>query len=217
VKPLVKICGITRLEDARYASAAGADLLGFIQYPESPRYIPPAQAKEIIEWVYGSKSVGVFVNASADEVNRVAEQAGFDYVQLHGTESPEFLPLIERPVIKAIRVMHDASSEQIRNALQPYAEHAEYLLLDTHSTSLWGGTGESFNWRLARELSGYFPLILAGGISAANVEEALLTMRPTGIDLSSSLEEAPGLKDFDKMGAFFDAFHEACERLESLT
>lgn len=201
----IKICGITQLADARYCAGAGADYLGFIQYPGSPRYIAPAKAKEIIDWLYGPEPVGVFVNENAQTVNRIADEAGFAYVQLHGTEPPEVCAAVERPVIKAVHVVSDASAEQLRVLMEPYAEHVDYFLLDTHKTSLWGGTGESFNWRLARELSQTYPLFLAGGITAENLEEAVQTMRPYGVDLSSSVESAPGVKDFDKLADFFDA------------
>lgn len=202
----VKICGITRLEDARFCAAAGVDYLGFIQYAGSPRYIESARAREIIEWVHGAKPVGVFVNESAETINRTAEETGFELVQLHGTEPPELCAEIEHPIIKAIPVVHDASAEQLRWLMEPYVEHVDYFLLDTHKTDLWGGTGESFNWRLARELGREYPIFLAGGISAENVEEAIRTMSPYTIDLSSSVESAPGIKDFDKLSAFFDAF-----------
>jgi phosphoribosylanthranilate isomerase len=202
----VKICGITRLEDARYCAAAGADYLGFIQYSGSPRYIEPMRAREIIEWVYGAKPIGVFVNESAESINRIAEETGFELVQLHGTEPPELCAEVEHPIIKAIPVVHDASAEQLRWLIEPYVEHVDFFLLDTHKTDLWGGTGESFNWRLARELSREYPIFLAGGISAENVEEAIRTMSPYAIDLSSGVESAPGIKDFDKLSAFFDAF-----------
>ncbi len=206
----VKICGITTLDDARFAAGAGADYLGFIQHRDSPRYIAPAQAKEIIEWVHGSEPVGVFVNMPSADVIETAEEAGFALVQLHGHEPPEACEIVRgagRQVIKAFRVTHDASAEQLRALMEPYAEAADFFLLDTHSTSLWGGTGESFNWRLARDLSQDVPLFLAGGISAENVEEAVRTMRPYAVDLSSSLEMAPGVKDMMKMQTFFDTFH----------
>jgi phosphoribosylanthranilate isomerase len=205
----VKICGITNLEDARYCAGAGADYLGFIQHPESPRYIAPADAKAIIEWLYGSEPVGVFVNADAETINSTCAEAGFALAQLHGHEPPEVAEAVEVPVIKAFRVQHDASSEQIRALMEDYRGVADYFLLDTHHTSLWGGTGESFNWRVARELAADFPLFLAGGISAANVAEAVATMKPYAVDLSSSVEAEPGLKDFDKLADFFDAFREA--------
>lgn len=204
--PKLKICGITELEDARYCAGAGADYLGFIQHDESPRYIAPGQAADIIEWVHGPEPVGVFVNESAEAVNQTAEEAHFELVQLHGNESPAFCAEIEAPIIKAVRVLHDASSTQLRAVMEPYEPHVDYFLLDTHSTSLWGGTGESFNWRLARELSADFPLFLAGGIDADNVEEAVRTMRPYAVDLSSSLESTPGKKSFEKMEQFFETF-----------
>ena len=206
----VKICGITRLEDARLCAGYGADYLGFIQYEESPRYIEPKKAKEIMEWTAGPIPVGVFVNADADHVNRVCREAGFQIAQLHGHETPEMAEAIEVPVIKSIAVQHDAASEQLRYLIEPHAETARYFLLDTHHTSLWGGTGESFNWRLARELAGDVDLFLAGGIGAHNVAEAL-RMRPFAVDLSSSVEESAGIKDFDKLGDFFDAFRAAQE------
>jgi phosphoribosylanthranilate isomerase len=204
--PKLKICGITELEDARYIAGAGADYLGFVQHEDSPRYVDPGHAAEIIEWVHGPEPVGVFVNDSAEAVNRVAGEAGFAYAQLHGNEPPALCAEVEPPVIKAMRVLHDASATQLRSLMEPYTEHADYFLLDTHSTSLWGGTGESFNWRLARELAADFPLFLAGGIDAGNVAEAMRTMQPYAVDLSSSLEEAPGKKSFEKMERFFETF-----------
>ncbi len=205
----VKICGITRLHDARTAAAAGADFLGFIQHETSPRFIRPDVAKEIIEWVVGPEPVGVFVNRDADEINAVCERVGFRLAQLHGHESPETCAAVGVPVIKAIQVQHDASSEQVRALVAPYLDVVDFVLLDTHHTSLWGGTGESFNWRVARELSNDVDLFLAGGISAENVAEAIQTMRPYAVDLSSSVEESPGVKDLDKLAGFFDAFHAA--------
>ena len=202
----VKICGITDLADARYCAGAGADFLGFIQYEASPRYVAPAVAKEIVGWVYGPEPVGVFVNETAEEVNRVASDVGFTHVQLHGNEPPDVCADVERPVIKAVPVVHDASPEQLRHVMEPYAAHVAFFLLDTHKTNYWGGTGESFNWRLVKELARDFPLLLAGGIGAHNVEEAVRTMRPLGVDLSSSVESAPGKKDFDKLADFFETF-----------
>ena len=203
----VKICGITRLHDARTCAAAGADFLGFVQHAESPRYLAPRDAREIIDWVVGPEPVGVFVNADADEVNRVCAEAGFRLAQLHGHEPPEVVAAVEVPVIKALHVQHDASAEQVRALAEPHLAHADFLLLDTHRTSLWGGTGESFNWRVARDLTGLADVFLAGGLSAANVADAVATMRPFAVDLSSSLEEAPGVKDPDKLAAFFEAFN----------
>ncbi len=207
----VKICGITQLADARYCAGAGADYLGFIQYPDSPRWIEPKAAKEIIGWLDGIESVGVFVNEDAETINARCAEVGFTLAQLHGHEPPETVEAVEVPTIKSFRVQHDASSEQLRALMLPYQGIADYFLLDTHKTSLWGGTGESFNWRLARDLAGEFPLFLAGGIDAENVQEAIDTMRPFAVDLSSSVESAPGVKDFDKLYDFFEAYRAAVE------
>ncbi|MEM6287273.1 MAG: phosphoribosylanthranilate isomerase [Bacteroidota bacterium] len=203
----VKICGITRLHDARTAAAAGADFLGFIQHEESPRYVDPKTAKEIIDWVAGPEPVGVFVNESAEAVNARCAEAGFRLAQLHGHEPPEVCAAVDVPVIKAVQVHHDAASEQVRALVEPYLDVVDFILLDTHHTSLWGGTGESFNWRVARDLAAEVNLFLAGGISAENVAEAVQTMRPYAVDLSSSVEESPGVKDLDKLADFFDAVH----------
>ena len=201
---LIKICGITRLADARYCAGAGADFLGFIQHEESPRFIAPSEARKIIDWLYGPEAVGVFVNQSADTINSVADEAGFTWAQLHGTEPPEVCASVNRPVIKAFGVRHDASSDQLRPLMEPYRDVVDYFLLDTHASSVWGGTGESFNWRLVRELGETFPILLAGGIGAHNAEEAVRTMRPRGLDLASSVEAAPGVKDLDKLADFFE-------------
>ncbi len=207
----VKICGITQLADARYCAGAGADYLGFIQYADSPRYVEPNVAKEIIEWVDGVEAVGVFVNEDAETINARCAEVGFGLAQLHGHEPPEVVADIEVPTIKVFRVQHDASSEQLRALMLPYQGIADFFLLDTHKTSLWGGTGESFNWRLARDLAAEFPLFLAGGINAENVQEAIDTMQPYAVDLSSSVESEPGVKDFDKLYDFFEAYRTAVE------
>jgi phosphoribosylanthranilate isomerase len=205
MRPRVKICGLTRLDDARFCAVRGADYLGFIQHEASPRFVTPDVAREIIGWIAGPEPVGVFVNASPDEVNATCARAGFRLAQLHGHESPEDCAAIQVPVIKAVHVTHDASAEQIRALVAPYLGVVRHVLLDTHSTSLWGGTGESFHWRAARDLARDAELFLAGGISADNVAEAVATMRPFAVDLSSSVERAPGEKDLDKLAAFFDA------------
>jgi len=210
----LKVCGITELEDARYLAGAGADYLGFIQHDESPRYAPPSLASDIIQWVHGPKPVGVFVNDGAADINAAVEEAGFEVAQLHGQEPPYVVDDVECPVIKAIHVRNDASPEQLRVLFERYEDSADYFLLDTHNSSVWGGTGESFNWRLAREFADEYPLFLAGGIDAENVGRAIETMRPFAIDLSSSLESAPGQKSFEKIDTFMDAFRAAQEDLE---
>jgi phosphoribosylanthranilate isomerase len=209
----LKVCGITELEDARYLAGAGADYLGFVQHEDSPRYAPPSLARDIIEWVHGPKPVGVFVNDGAAEINAAIDEAGFELAQLHGQEPPHVVEQVDCPVIKAIHVRNDAAPEQLRTLFERYEDVAEYFLLDTHNSSVWGGTGESFNWRLARELSSDYPVFLAGGIDADNVQRAVETMRPFAIDLSSSLEDRPGEKSFARIDAFFDAFRTAKSKM----
>lgn len=212
----IKICGITRLEDARFSAVAGADFLGFIQHPESPRFCEPKLAREIIDWVVGPDPVGVFVNRSADEVNRIVGEVGFKLAQLHGHETPETCAAIDVPVIKSFAVQHDASTEQLRAMIDPYLDIVDFILLDTFHTSLWGGTGESFNWRVARELATETDLFLSGGIGPENVGEAIATMRPYAIDLASSVESAPGFKDLEKLAALFESFDRANFREDAL-
>lgn len=205
----VKICGITTLEDARFCAGAGADFLGFIQYNKSPRYVAPKEVKAILEWIYGPKSVGVFVGESTETINRIVAETGFDYAQLHGDETPEACAAVEAPVIKAIRVEPGADGEALRRRMAPFQPHVDYFLLDTHHADRWGGTGTPFDWQQARDLSGDFPILLAGGLRPGNVAAAAEAVRPAGVDVSSGVEAAPGRKDFDKVTAFFDALRVA--------
>lgn len=201
----IKICGLTSLADARYCAGAGADYLGFIQHPESPRYIAPDQAREIIDWLYGPTPVGVFVDADADTVNRTADAAGFELVQLHGDEPPALCRAVERPVIKALRVAEETTAEALLAEVERYAEVADYLLLDTDRGGRFGGTGEAFDWSVAREVAQGLPMFLAGGLTPENVGAAVEAVRPFAVDVSSGVEQAPGVKDFDRLADFFDA------------
>lgn len=211
----VKICGITTLEDARFASGALADYLGFIFYGESPRYVDPAKAGAIINWIEGPKKVGVFVNQPLDDVNSIATQTGIDLVQLHGNESPEYCNLVDLPVIKALHVSDGTSSDELRERVEIYRECTEFFLFDTKTDSEWGGTGKTFNWNLIRDISGEHPFFLAGGLHAGNVEQAIKEVNPSVVDLSSGLEEAPGLKDFKKIEEFFDVMRDIWEDQET--
>jgi len=200
----VKICGITRLEDARYCAAAGADYLGFVQHPESPRYIAPSAARGIIDWVYGPKPVGVFVNRPAAEINAALREAGFSMAQLHGDESPDVCSRVDVPVIKAMRVGPEHSVGDVFAYFSLYRDVVDYFLLDSRVDGTWGGSGAAFDWNLAQAVSAEFPIFLAGGIRASNVEDAARKVSPHGIDVSSSLESSPGIKDFEKIDALFD-------------
>lgn len=204
----VKICGLTTLADARYCAGAGADFLGFIFHPSSPRYVEPATVREIAEWLHGPEIVGVFVDQSADDVNAMADAAGLTMVQLHGDETPATCAAITRPVIKALRVSADDTADALAARMRSFGDGVELFLLDTFATSAPGGTGESFDWDVAEPLAAEFPLLLSGGVRRENVRMAIERVRPFGVDLSSGVESSPGQKDFDLLADFFDVFDE---------
>lgn len=211
----VKICGLTTLEDARFASGALADFLGFIFYPDSPRYIDPGKAAAIISWIEGPQKVGVFVNQPLDEVNETANRTGIDLVQLHGTESPDYCRMIDLPVIKVLHAGSETGEDDLSEQIEIYSEVAEYLLFDTKTETQWGGTGKTFDWALIRNQTLELPFMLSGGLKAENVAEAISVASPDVVDLSSGLEESPGLKSFDKMEQFFDVMRAVWEKQES--
>jgi phosphoribosylanthranilate isomerase len=204
----VKICGITNLEDARFASGALADYLGFIFYPESPRYIEPAKAGAINNWIEGPTKVGVFVNQPLDDVNRIVKETGIDMVQLHGNESPEYCSLVDVPIIKAIHISEDSKPSAIENLISTYSTKVDFLLFDTKISGHWGGTGQVFDWSILESISMEIPFFLSGGLNAANIKKSIEIVQPNGVDLSSGLEESPGLKDFDKVEQFFEIMNE---------
>ena len=201
----VKICGITNLEDARHSIACGAHALGFNFYDKSPRYISTDMAKRIIEQLPDTiEIVGVFVNEKTDRIVEIADAAKLDMIQLHGDETPEFTSEVAvktgLPVIKAFRVSPDFTV----NDLADYETDA--ILLDAFSADQHGGTGKIFNWNVAREVSeSGRKLYLAGGLSAANITDAVTAVRPYAVDACSLLEREPGRKDHDKVAAFVAA------------
>ncbi len=211
----VKICGITNLEDARFAAGAMADYLGFIFYEKSPRYIEPAKAGAIINWIEGPQSVGVFVNRSLDDVNQIAKQTGIDLVQLHGTESPDYCRMLDLPVIKVFHIDETTNSSKLYDKVEPYLDVASYLLFDTGSKGQWGGTGISFDWTLLMDLNMERPVFLSGGLNADNVREGIMMTHPFAVDLASGVEKAPGIKDFDKIESFFNEMHQIWELQET--
>jgi phosphoribosylanthranilate isomerase len=198
----IKICGITNLEDALLAAALGADALGFIFYAQSPRAVGPETARAIIAHLPPFvAAVGVFVDEDAAVVQDLAARVRLDWVQLHGAESPDYCRSLGPRVIKGFRIQ-DATS---LGELAPYRDAAQAFLLDTYKKGQVGGTGESFDWHLAREAKKYGPIILAGGLSAANVARAIAAARPAAVDAASGTEAAPGRKDPAKLRAFFTA------------
>jgi len=193
----VKICGITILEDALAAVEAGADALGFVFYPPSPRHIHPEQAAEIIRRLPPFvQTVGLFVDAELSIVNTTADRCGLDVVQLHGDETPGYCESVRRRVIKAFRV-RDISS---LDSLLQY--QVSGCLLDAWSPAAPGGTGQSFNWEIAAVAAAQRPIILAGGLTPDNVAEAVRRVQPYAVDVSSGVECAPGRKDVDKVRTF---------------
>jgi indole-3-glycerol phosphate synthase/phosphoribosylanthranilate isomerase len=201
---LVKICGITRLEDALAATDAGADFLGFVFHQSSSRFIEPSLAGRIAAELRARRSgapklVGVFVDRSAEEINAIASLVGLDLVQLHGDEPPELIEKIERPVIRAIRVAASvAESCRFRNA--------DWLLFDTATAAGFGGTGQTFDWKL---LGGGWVtsqrFFVAGGITPSNVSGLIALLQPDAIDVSTGVEAQPGVKDPEKLDALFAA------------
>lgn len=198
----IKICGITNLEDALLAAELGTQALGFIFYPPSPRSVTPDAARNIIAQLPPLVlSVGVFVNEEAAMVRELAAAVGLDWVQLHGRESPEYCRSLRRRVIKGFR-LKDADS---LTALMDYRGAAQAFLLDTFKPGQAGGTGQVFDWRLAREARAYGPIILAGGLTPENVSQAIATAQPLAVDVASGVEASPGKKDPEKLRAFFTA------------
>lgn len=198
----IKICGITNLDDALLAAKLGADALGFIFYPKSPRYVAPNAAREIIAHLPPFvTSVGVFVDEAEAVVRDLAAQAGLDWVQVHGQESPDYCRSLGRRVIKGFRIKDESSLKD----LEPFQGAVQAFLLDTYKKGQVGGTGESFDWRLAREAKKYGQIILAGGLTPENVAQAIQVAQPQAVDTASGTEAAPGKKDPAKLRDFFKA------------
>jgi phosphoribosylanthranilate isomerase len=198
---LVKICGITRPEDAEAAVAAGADAIGFIFWPKSPRFVDPYRARRIAAALPPFVTpVGVFVDQPLDYVNGVASLVRLGVVQLHGDETPTFAAEVSRPVMKAVSLGSGDTSvwpARVR------------LLLDVHDPVTRGGTGRTIDWTAAAELAAQREIVLAGGLKPENVADAIARVRPFGIDVSSGVEGAPGVKDHQRLRALFEVVHDA--------
>lgn len=200
-----KICGITRIEDALAAAEAGADAIGFVFYAKSPRAVDVRQARAIIaELPPFVTTVGLFVNASRCELNEILEVVPLDLLQFHGDETPQDCEGYHRPWIKALRVR---PGDDLEAACQLYAG-ARGILLDTYVAGVPGGTGEAFDWSLVPAHRSK-PIILAGGLSADNVGQAIAQVRPYAVDVSGGVEQAKGIKDAAKIEAFMQAVKQA--------
>lgn len=203
--PRVKICGITDLEDARHASVCGADALGFIFYPGSPRFIDPDQAKWIIADLPPLvTTVGLFVNEAPARIREIVDFCGLDTVQLHGDEQPDQCSFPRCRVIKAVRLKKQMSHSEACDAYQVSA-----LLLDAYVPDRFGGTGHRCDWAQAALIAAQHRVILAGGLNPENVAEAVRQVRPYGVDVSSGVESKPGRKDPEKVARFIRAAKEA--------
>jgi phosphoribosylanthranilate isomerase len=200
----VKVCGITNAEDASAAVAAGADALGFIFYQKSPRYVVPAVAAAIIaELPPLVTPVGVFVNEGLATVRSIMDTCGLALAQLHGDENASYCRELSRPTMKGLRLKD-------RSSLLALAEYrgrgaVRGFVLDAFSEKAYGGTGQTTDWGLAADVAKTTPILLAGGLTPDNVAEAIRTVHPYAVDVSSGVESAPGKKDHAKISAFIDA------------
>lgn len=193
----VKVCGMTSLKDALNAVEGGADAVGFIFYKKSPRSVTMKTVREIVlELPPFVDTVGVFVDETAEQINKIADYCNLDIIQLHGDESPTYCKKIRRKVIKAFRIK-DMQSVKKLSSFQ-----VSGFLLDTFSEKLHGGTGKVFDWNLALPAKKFGPVIMAGGLTPNNVQQAVRQIRPYGVDVCSGVESEPGIKDHKKVRAF---------------
>ena len=197
----VKICGITRIEDALLATELGASAVGFVFWRRSPRFIEPAAARQIVDALPASVvPIGVFVDEEVEVVRRIAFDVRLGAIQLHGNETVDYAASFMEPVIKAVAV--DDTFEPASLDVLP---ESITVLLDARDPVRRGGTGETINWSSAAAVSARRPVLLAGGLTPDNVADAIAMVRPYGIDVSSGVEQAPGIKDHRKLRALFEA------------
>lgn len=196
----IKICGVTRLDDARLCAELGVEWLGLNFWAGSSRRCSVEEAREIVEAV-GARmvTVGVFVDASTEEIQRTLRETGVQLAQLHGDEPPEQLRELAPRAFKALKT----TGPEVFGAVERYA--GEHLLLDAHVQGAVGGTGQTANWEIARSVAELRPLTLAGGLTAENVGRAIARVRPVRVDTASGVEQAPGRKDPARLEAFVAA------------
>jgi phosphoribosylanthranilate isomerase len=198
VRTRIKICGMREMAEVAAVVAAGVDAIGLILVEQSPRYVDPEQAREIVKSLPPFvEAVGVFVDQDAAKVNEIVRYCGLTKVQLHGAESPAYCAAINCRVMKAFRVKDSLTRED----LLPYAGEVSGFLFDTFHEKVAGGTGQTFDWNLLEKLAPPRPVILAGGLTPDNVGEAIRQARPYAVDLNSGVELAPGRKDIAKVRA----------------
>jgi phosphoribosylanthranilate isomerase len=203
----VKICGITRAEDAQAAVEYGANAVGFIFWPQSPRCVDASLARDIVATLPGDvTAVGVFVNQPADEVNRIAHQVELGAVQLHGDEGADYVRVMSRPVIKAVALGAAMAVGANSVGFAGWLDTVR-ILLDVHDPVKRGGTGRTIDWTLAAEIARQRDIVLAGGLTPDNISEAISRVQPFGVDVSSGVEARPGIKDHGRLKALFEAIH----------
>lgn len=206
IRTRIKMCGTTNLEDALLAVESGVDALGFIFFAKSPRNIEPEAAQDIIEQLPPLvDTVGVFVDRDLDETVEIIRYCRLGYAQLHGQESPKYCERLSRfaapcQVIKALRVGEHLRPEDVA----PYNEHVHGFLLDTYHKNMVGGTGKSFDWAIIEKLNLQKSWILAGGLDADNISNAIETVHPYAVDVNSGVEKSPGQKDPALVRAFVE-------------
>jgi len=204
----IKICGITSVKDARFASLAGADAIGLNFYKKSPRYIDLATAEQVLPAIPGTVTkVGVFVNSPVDEINEIAGRLDLDYLQFHGDEPPEFLGNFPQKIIRAFRCGEDGYSPiaDYLESCQKLGRMPDAVLLDAHHPKWYGGTGQAIDWGSvvqSRKILRDTPLVLAGGLTPFNVKEAINAARPDAVDVASGVESTHASKDVLLIRAF---------------
>ncbi|HEY6042938.1 MAG TPA: phosphoribosylanthranilate isomerase [Anaerolineae bacterium] len=203
----VKICGITNVADAKTAIEAGADMLGFIFYPPSPRYISFERAREIIvaghQLSCTTRYVGVFVDESEERIRAAIMMLGLDFIQLHGREQPETVAAFSPSAFKSLQPVDRQDAElMIEKYRAALSGTCPTFIIDGRPENLPGGNGRRADWMIAREIAREFPILLAGGLNEENVADAIRLVAPWGVDVSSGVERAPGLKDSRKVNEF---------------
>lgn len=213
--PRLKVCGVTRIQDADVAASLGVDYLGLNFFKGSKRYVAPANAKQIVDAVGARvQCVGLFVDAKAEDIRQVAQSTGIQIVQLHGDEPPAMAA--ELAPLKVIRVFRWRSADESAPLIRRHLDIARStgvlpfaLLIDSFSEGSFGGTGRRFDWSTFDPTTIPLPYLLAGGLDPDNVAEAIATLRPWGVDVASGVESSPGIKDVAKLRSFVNAVRSA--------
>lgn len=202
----VKICGITRTDQGQAIAQLGATAIGFICVHQSPRYVTPAQIQAVVEQLPASvDTIGVFANASTQEISQIVANTKLTGVQLHGKETPEFCYQLRQslPQVEIIKALQIKTSEDL-NQVELYNNYIDTLLLDAYHPQMLGGTGKTLDWKTLQQFNPKIPWLLAGGLTPDNILECLGQIHPNGIDLSSGVEHSPGNKDLNKVAQLFN-------------